>query len=83
MKVVVVGAGAWGTAFAGVLREREHDVFLAGRATLDDAPYDEADLVVLAVTSRGCTTTSAFSCSALALTSFERREQWRERLSKN
>ena len=52
MKVVVVGAGAWGTAFASVLREREHDVFLAGRATLDDAPYDEADLVVLAVTSR-------------------------------
>ncbi len=27
-------------------------MFLAGRATLDDAPYDEADLVVLAVPSR-------------------------------
>src|SRR2546430_2065013 len=51
MRVVVVGAGAWGTAFASVLREREHDVFVAHRATLDDAPYDEADLVVLAVPS--------------------------------
>jgi glycerol-3-phosphate dehydrogenase (NAD(P)+) len=51
MRVVVVGAGAWGTAFAKVLREREHDVFVAQRLTLDDAPYDEADLVVLAVPS--------------------------------
>jgi glycerol-3-phosphate dehydrogenase (NAD(P)+) len=51
MRVVVVGAGAWGTAFAKVLREREHDVFVAQRSTLDDAPYDEADLVVLAVPS--------------------------------
>ena len=51
MRVVVVGTGAWGTAFASVLRTREHDVFVAGRATLDDAPYDEADLVVLAVPS--------------------------------
>jgi glycerol-3-phosphate dehydrogenase (NAD(P)+) len=52
VRVVVVGAGAWGTAFAGVLRARDHDVFVAGRATIDDAPYDEADLVVLAVPSR-------------------------------
>jgi glycerol-3-phosphate dehydrogenase (NAD(P)+) len=52
VRVVVVGAGAWGTAFASVLRTREHDVFVAGRATLDDAPYEEADLVVLAVPSR-------------------------------
>ena len=51
MRIVVVGSGAWGTAFAGVLRAREHDVFVAGRTTLDDAPYDEADLVVLAVPS--------------------------------
>jgi glycerol-3-phosphate dehydrogenase (NAD(P)+) len=51
VRIVVVGAGAWGTAFAGVLRAREHDVFVAGRATLDDAPYDEADLVVFAVPS--------------------------------
>ena len=51
MRVVVVGSGAWGTAFGGVLRARDHDVFMAGRATLDAAPYDEADLVVLAVTS--------------------------------
>jgi glycerol-3-phosphate dehydrogenase (NAD(P)+) len=51
MRVVVVGAGAWGTAFAGVLRARGHDVFVAGRATIGDAPYDEAELVVLAVPS--------------------------------
>ena len=43
MRVVVVGSGAWGTAFGGVLRARDHDVFMAGRATLDAAPYDEAD----------------------------------------
>jgi len=52
VRVVVVGSGAWGTAFAGVLRAREHDVFVAGRETLDAAPYDEADLVVIAVPSR-------------------------------
>jgi len=51
VRIVVVGSGAWGTAFAGVLRARDHDVFVAGRSTLDDAPYDEADLVVLAVPS--------------------------------
>jgi glycerol-3-phosphate dehydrogenase (NAD(P)+) len=51
VRVVVVGSGAWGTAFAKVLREREHDVFVAGRATLDDAPYEEADVVALAVPS--------------------------------
>ena len=80
MNAVVVGAGAWGTAFAHLLLERGHDVTLAARdadqaraiaetgrnpkylrnvtlegvrgATLDDAPYDGADLVVLAVPSR-------------------------------
>jgi glycerol-3-phosphate dehydrogenase (NAD(P)+) len=51
MRIVVVGAGAWGTAFSAVLRDRGHDVFTAIRSTLDDAPYEEADLVVLAVPS--------------------------------
>lgn len=51
MKSVVVGAGAWGTAFAKVLRDREHDVFVASRETLDDAPYEDADVVVIAVPS--------------------------------
>jgi len=51
MRIVVVGGGAWGAAFTHLLRGRGHDVFVAGRATLDDAPYDEADLVVLAVPS--------------------------------
>jgi len=40
VRIVVVGAGAWGTAFASVLRERDHDVFVARAPTLDDAPYD-------------------------------------------
>jgi glycerol-3-phosphate dehydrogenase (NAD(P)+) len=31
MNVIVVGAGAWGTAFASVLAARGHDVTLAGR----------------------------------------------------
>jgi glycerol-3-phosphate dehydrogenase (NAD(P)+) len=31
MRVVVVGGGSWGTAFAGVLRDREHEVTLACR----------------------------------------------------
>jgi glycerol-3-phosphate dehydrogenase (NAD(P)+) len=51
VRAVVVGAGSWGTAFAHLLRERGHDVFVARRDTLDDAPYEEADLVVLAVPS--------------------------------
>ncbi|HEU5362868.1 MAG TPA: NAD(P)H-dependent glycerol-3-phosphate dehydrogenase [Gaiellaceae bacterium] len=51
MKAVVVGAGAWGNAFAHLLRGRGHDVFVAGRAGLDDAPYEDAELVVLAVPS--------------------------------
>jgi len=51
VRAVVVGAGAWGTAFAHVLRERGHDVFVARRETLDDAPYEIADVVALAVPS--------------------------------
>jgi glycerol-3-phosphate dehydrogenase (NAD(P)+) len=51
VRAVVVGAGAWGTAVAHLLRERGHDVFVARRDTLDDAPYAEADLVVIAVPS--------------------------------
>lgn len=31
MRVVVVGAGSWGTAFAALLADRGHDVVLAGR----------------------------------------------------
>jgi glycerol-3-phosphate dehydrogenase (NAD(P)+) len=52
VKVVVVGAGAWGTAFSGVLRTRGHEVSLATRATIDHVPYEQAELVVLAVPSR-------------------------------
>jgi glycerol-3-phosphate dehydrogenase (NAD(P)+) len=52
MKVAVVGKGSWGTAFATVLRERGHEVVLAGR----DAPENEgvaaAELVCVAVPSR-------------------------------
>ncbi|MFL5954152.1 MAG: NAD(P)H-dependent glycerol-3-phosphate dehydrogenase [Gaiellaceae bacterium] len=51
MRAVVVGGGAWGTAFAKVVRDRGHDVFVATRATLDEAPYEEADVVAIAVPS--------------------------------
>jgi glycerol-3-phosphate dehydrogenase (NAD(P)+) len=51
MRAVVVGAGAWGTAFGHLLRERGHDVTLARRGALEDVPWPEADLVVLAVPS--------------------------------
>ena len=51
MRIVVVGAGAWGTAFTSLLRDRGHDIFIGTRATIDDAPYEEADLVVVAVPS--------------------------------
>jgi glycerol-3-phosphate dehydrogenase (NAD(P)+) len=52
VKAVVVGGGAWGTAFSHLLRSRGHDVTLARRDTIDDAPYEDAELVVLAVPSR-------------------------------
>jgi glycerol-3-phosphate dehydrogenase (NAD(P)+) len=51
VNAVVVGGGAWGTAFAKLLTERGHDVTLAVRATIDQAPYEQADLVVIAVPS--------------------------------
>jgi glycerol-3-phosphate dehydrogenase (NAD(P)+) len=56
VKAVVVGAGSWGTTFAGVLEERGHDVVLAGRSApavpIPDAPVAEAELVCIAVPSR-------------------------------
>ena len=52
MKTVVVGGGAWGAAFAQLLRGHGHEVTVALRATIDEAPYDEAELVVIAVPSR-------------------------------
>ena len=52
MNTVVVGGGAWGTAFSHLLRERGNNVFIARRDSIDDAPYEDADLVVMAVPSR-------------------------------
>jgi len=51
VRAVVVGAGAWGTAFAHLLRGRGHDVVLARRDTLAGTAWDDADLVALAVPS--------------------------------
>jgi glycerol-3-phosphate dehydrogenase (NAD(P)+) len=51
VKIAVVGAGAWGTVFAGLLRARDHDVALLGHAR-DDADFDGIDLVVVAVPSQ-------------------------------
>jgi glycerol-3-phosphate dehydrogenase (NAD(P)+) len=56
VKVVVVGAGSWGTTFGALLEERGHDVLVAGRRAphvlVADAPVAEADLVCIAVPSR-------------------------------
>ena len=51
MRAVVVGAGAWGSAFAHLLRSRGHEVTVARRGAVADAPYEDAELVVLAVPS--------------------------------
>jgi glycerol-3-phosphate dehydrogenase (NAD(P)+) len=52
VRIVVVGGGAWGTAFAQLLRGHGHEVTLAVRATIDEAPYEDAELVAIAVPSR-------------------------------
>ncbi|HEX5469392.1 MAG TPA: NAD(P)H-dependent glycerol-3-phosphate dehydrogenase [Gaiellaceae bacterium] len=52
MRVAVVGAGAWGTAFAGVLRARGHEVELAGREAAENPTVAAAELVCVAVPSR-------------------------------
>jgi glycerol-3-phosphate dehydrogenase (NAD(P)+) len=51
VSVVVVGGGAWGSAFAKLLTERGHDVTVAVRTTIDEAPYEQADFIVVAVPS--------------------------------
>jgi glycerol-3-phosphate dehydrogenase (NAD(P)+) len=56
LKIVVVGAGSWGTTFGALLEERGHDVVVAGRrppfVPISEAPVEEADLVCIAVPSR-------------------------------
>jgi glycerol-3-phosphate dehydrogenase (NAD(P)+) len=52
VKAIVVGAGPWGSAFATVLRAGDHEVIVATRDSLDDVPYADAALVVMAVPSR-------------------------------
>lgn len=51
MRAVVVGAGAWGTVFADLLRRRGHDVALLDRERRDE-DFEGAELVVVAVPSR-------------------------------
>jgi glycerol-3-phosphate dehydrogenase (NAD(P)+) len=51
MRAVVAGGGAWGTASTQLPPTPSHDVSVAARGALDDASYEEADLVVLAVPS--------------------------------
>jgi len=51
MKTAVIGAGAWGTVFGGVLRDRGHEVEILGRERSNGA-VREAELVVIAVPSR-------------------------------
>jgi glycerol-3-phosphate dehydrogenase (NAD(P)+) len=80
VRVVVIGAGSWGTTFACLLRDNGHEVTLAARdpgqaeaiqrtrrnpryasgarldgvtaVTIDAAPLDDTELVVVAVPSR-------------------------------
>jgi glycerol-3-phosphate dehydrogenase (NAD(P)+) len=52
MKVAVVGAGSWGTAFAGVMRERGHDVALAGRDAPEKEEVASSELLCVGVPSR-------------------------------
>jgi glycerol-3-phosphate dehydrogenase (NAD(P)+) len=51
MRMVVVGEGAWGTVFGGLLRDRGHEVSFAGRQR-EDAEFEAADVIVVAVPSR-------------------------------
>ena len=51
MKTAIIGAGAWGTVFADVLREGGHDVSVLGRER-ENGAVAAADLVVIAVPSR-------------------------------
>jgi glycerol-3-phosphate dehydrogenase (NAD(P)+) len=52
MRIAVVGAGSWGSAFAGILRERGHEVALAGRDAAERDDVAAAELVCIAVPSR-------------------------------
>jgi glycerol-3-phosphate dehydrogenase (NAD(P)+) len=52
MRIAVVGAGSWGTAFAGLLAERGHEVDLAGRDFAEKDSVAAAELVCVAVPSR-------------------------------
>jgi glycerol-3-phosphate dehydrogenase (NAD(P)+) len=52
MKVAVIGAGSWGTAFAGVMQERGHDVALAGRDAPEKQEVAASELLCVAVPSR-------------------------------
>ena len=52
MRIAVVGAGSWGTAFAGVLRERGHEVDVVGRDAPEREEVAAAELVCVAVPSR-------------------------------
>jgi glycerol-3-phosphate dehydrogenase (NAD(P)+) len=55
MNVVVVGAGSWGTTFAGLLEARGHEVIVAGRrppyVPIAEAPIADAEVVCVAVPS--------------------------------
>jgi len=52
MRVAVVGAGSWGSAFAGLMEERGHEVALAGRDAPENPAVAAAELVCVAVPSR-------------------------------
>ena len=63
MKVVVVGAGSWGSAFACLLRDRGHDVTLAGR--------DPAQVAAIRETGRNPRYAKDADLSGIAATTIE------------
>lgn len=52
MRTVVVGRGAWGSAFGGLMRDHGHEVTWVGREDVEPHVWETAELVVLAVPSR-------------------------------
>jgi len=52
VRTVVVGRGAWGSAFGGLMRDHGHQVTWVGREDVEAHVWETAELVVLAVPSR-------------------------------
>jgi ketopantoate reductase len=74
LNIAVIGAGAWGTVFGGILRSRGHDVEILGRER-ENGVVEDAELVVIAVPSRNLTPRRSASTS----TPIRPESSWRRR----